>query len=379
MLKMRKTLYLFFLLTARLMCIGQTIELTSFKVTLPQGNVLGVALDSRKDRFFVQQLALSSGEGGRGVFSTRQFSSWSLKSRTQLTNRMLDPNPRHVDRYPCGRVEVSLMANRIFLCSSETHLEILEPDTLVTVGKLAYSDDRQIYDFAVDDQRGRVFVLSLRHSDGSVRLTSYSLLDGVQQQDSVLPPTGGSGMVLALVPETGQVVVAVDSDSRGKSKSDIYVCISAASLTCVSVALLDRVSQTSMLGKELLVATSTFADRKNECLISIDLSTHAIARKYCSPATGVHYAVGVAADRYIVAFTGTGRRLWWKEQNVVVENSFSVWKVGNPQVAAVAKDPTNYGGVQSVVRVFASPMEPSFIAYIGESNVLYIHSIRDHK
>lgn len=356
---------------------AQSIEqLSGSKLVLPDGNVLGVAFRPQGDTFFVQQLVLSAGEGGRGVLSSRLLSSWSWKTHTMLTKKVLDPSPQYHDSYSCARVEVSVKANKILLCSPETHLEVLDPDSLNTVGKIAYRNDQHVYDFVVDDERGRIFVLSLR-GDDSPRLTSYSLLDGSQQQEAVLPRTEGRRMSLALVPRTGRVAVAVDHRFRGDTKSDIYVCSSGETLDCRSVAQVEWASQINILGTELLVASNIFPDRKKDCLIGVNLDTHAVAREYCSPSTGVHYAVGVADDRYVVAFTGIGKRLWLKEQNVVVENSFSVWRAGDPHLDAVAKEPTNYGGLQSVVRIFASRTEPWFVAYVGESNVLYLYSIAD--
>lgn len=355
---------------------SQSIELSGSKLVLPDGNVLGVAFRPQEDTFFVQQLVLSTGEGGRGVLSSRLLSSWNWKTRTMLTKRVLDPSPRHFDRSPCARIEVSVKTKKILLCSPETYLEVLDPDSLNTVGKIAYRNDQYIYDFVVDDERGRIFVLSLC-GDDSPKLTTYSLLDGSQQQEAALPRTEGRRMSLALVPTTGQVAVAVDHRFRGDTKSDIYVCSSGENMNCRSVAQVEWASQISILGKELLVAPNIFPDRKTDCLVGVNLDTHAVAREYCSPSTGVHYAVGVANDRYVVAFTGVGKRLWLREQNALVENSFSVWKAGNPNVAAVAKDPTNFGGLESVAWVFASRSEPWFIVYVGESNVLYLYSIVD--
>jgi hypothetical protein len=353
-------------------------ELVGSKIELLEGSVLGAAFYEQKSMFVVQQLVLSTANGGRQILSARRVSSWSLSRHSMLTTRVLGPSPSHNDTYPCGRIEVSPHTNKIFLCSPGEYLEVLDPDTLNTVAKFASRQGQYIYDFAVDDQNGRVFVLALM-GDDSPRLTTYSLADGSQQQETLLPATREGRMLLALVPKTGQVAVAVKRSGRGAEKSDIYSCGSEAVLACIHVASTDGVSQMSMLGQELLVATNTFADRKEECLISVDLNRHLASRTYCSPTAGVHYAVGVAANTYVVAFTGRGKRLWWKEQNEVVENSFSLWRAEDPHIVAVARDQTNYGGMQTIVRLFASSTEPLFIAYVGESNVLYVYSIAERQ
>jgi hypothetical protein len=184
-------------------------------------------------------------------------------------------------------------------------------------------------------------------------------------------------MKLAVAPKTGQLVVALDLDTRGEGKSDIYVCNSAVALDCKKAARIDWVGQMSLFGNELLAAKNAYPDKKKDCLTSVDLKTHSVAHKYCSPTTGVHDAVGVVDNSYVVAFTGIGKRIWWKEENVLVENSFSLWRAEDPKIVAVAKDPTNFGGLQFVIEIFPARTKSVFVAYFGESNVLYLFSIID--
>jgi hypothetical protein len=351
-------------------------QLNGFRLVLPKGDVLGVTFHPQEAKFFVQQLALSTSEDGRAVLSSRVLTSWNWETRAMLARRVLDSSPQHRDSYPCSRLEFSVRADKLLLCGPEAYLEALDPDSLNNVARIAGQSDQHIYDFVVDDERGRIFVLSLL-GDDSPRLRSYSLLNGSPQQEAVLPRTEGRRMSLALVPTTGQIAVAVDHYFRKGNKSDIYVCSSGGTLDCGSVALVEWVSQISILGNVLLVAPNIFPDRKKDCLVGVNLKTHSVADEYCSPSTGVHYAVGVADETYVVGFTGIGKRLWLREQNELVENSFSIWRAGDPHPAAVAKDPANFGGLESVARVFGCRTEPWFVAYIGESNVLYLYSIVD--
>jgi hypothetical protein len=355
---------------------AQNIELSGYKVALPEGNVLGVAFDEPKHMFFVQLLVLSTGQDGRTILSGRQVSSWDYKTHMMSGKRMLDTNPRHLDSYLCGRVEVWVKADKVLLCSPEGHLEVLDGRTLNTVGKIAYKNEQYIYDFVIDEERGRVFVLALVGTNRSPYLTSYSLSDGTQQDETKLPPTDGTIMKLILVPKTGKVAVVLDHYIHGPQKSDVYVCQSNGALDCTSVALIARVLQVDVLGDNLLGATDRPADRKNECLVSVDLNTHIVSsHEYCSPATGVHYAVGVADDNYVVGFTGTAKRVWWKEENLSEESSFSIWAAENPKVISVAKEPANFGSNQFGASVFASRTEPLFVAHVGNSTQLYVYSI----
>ena len=244
-------------------------------------------------------------------------------------------------------------------------------------GKRGIGWDRN-EDFVVDDLRSRVLVLSSRR-DGTIRLTAYSMPEGRQQQEAVLPFVHGYTMGLALASETGQVGVSVDSAGRSSSKGDIYVCGSVASFDCANLApQIDSVYQISFLGRQLLAASNHPTFNKKDCILASDLDTHSVSRKYCSPATGVHYAVGVVNMKYVVAYTGLSKDIsnFLIEGSRPVSSSFSVWRVDTPQVTPIAKAPTDIDS-QSFWRVAASSVGPLFIAYPPGSNVLYLYSIVD--
>jgi len=180
---------------------------------------------------------------------------------------------------------------------------------------------------------------------------------------------------MAIVPRTGRIGIAVDVATRPAYRADIYTCSDGPDLACTKVTQIDAVSQISFLGRQLLAATNTFADNKRDCILTVDPMTREVSRQYCSPSTGVHYALGVVNKMYVVGFTGVSKRGWLSEENRSVASSFSVWRAETSQVAAVAKDPTDYGGFQNEIGVVASGTEPIFIAYQRVSNVLWLYSI----
>jgi hypothetical protein len=352
------------------------MDVSGSRVPLPEGNVLGAAFYVDKGMFIVQQNVLSTENGGLVIRSHRQLSSWNLKNRSMITRRVFDEAPQEASAYPCGRVETSARMHRVFLCSAGSYLEVIDPDTLGTVGTVAQVGDQYINDFAVDDLRGRLLVLG-SWKDGSIRLTAYSLLNGDKQQEAALPIANATRMSLAFAPQIGQIGIAVDVDSRSGSKADIYACATDKTFSCANVTKIDAVSQISFLGKQMLVATSTFADNKNDCILTVDPTARSVSREYCSPSTGVHYAVGVVNKRYVVAFTGISKRKWFSEENKSVAASFSVWRAEIPQVEGVAKDPADYGAFQNEIMIVGSSTEPLFIAYQRVSNMLCLYSIRD--
>jgi hypothetical protein len=213
--------------------------------------------------------------------------------------------------------------------------------------------------------------------DGVARLTIYSLLNGDKREEVILPATNVTKMSLAVAPRTGQIGIAIDVGGRSANKADIYTCAAESKLTCTKITQIDAMSQICFLGRQMLVATSTFADNKKDCILSVDLVTRLVSHEYCSPSIGVHYAVGVADKRFVMGFTGVSKRGWFNEENKSVAASFSLWRAENPHVAAVAKDPTDYGAFQNEIRIVGSSTEPLFLAYQRVSNMLYLYSITD--
>ena len=116
-------------------------------------------------------------------------------------------------------------------------------------------------------------------------------------------------MSLAVAPRTSQIQVAV---RRSETESDIYSC-NESNLECVNVIQVSAVSEISIVGRQILAATSSFADNKKECILTIDPMTRSVSHDYCSPSTGVHYAVAVINNRYVAAFTGISKRAWFSE------------------------------------------------------------------
>jgi hypothetical protein len=352
---------------------AQNVDAVGTKIALPEGNVLGAAFYEDKGMFFVQQSVLSTEAGVRGIRFHRQLSSWDLKSRSMISIKAFDKAPEGSSVYPCGRVDMSAKLRRVFLCSAGSHIEALDPDSLSTIGILAQGGDHYIDDFAVDDLRERLFVLASER-DGSLRLSLYSLANGDRQQDVVLPPKNAKRVSLALAPKTGQIGISVEAGRSG-GKADIYICTAESDITCSNVAQIDAVSQISFQGGEILAAVNTFADNKKDCILRIDPIARAVRRQYCSPATGVHYAVGVVARTYVAAFTGVSKRAWFAEENRSVISSFSVWRVETSQIAGTGKALADYGSFQSEIRIAASNTMPLFIAYQRVSNMLCLYSI----
>jgi hypothetical protein len=255
-------------------------------------------------------------------------------------------------------------------------LEVLDAKDLNQIGGVAVGINQNIYDFSIDEQRSKIFVLSLR-GDMSVRLAAYSLIDGSALQEITLSQTAWSGARLALEHKTGQVAVANSQTTGHRYTSNINLCESAATLTCTKLGSVDPAAQMTFLGRQLLFATSNPANDKKDCIGSLNVSTRAISHDYCSPSTGVHFAVGVIIKRYVVGFAGTTKTHAFLERNSSIQSSFSIWRAENPKVEAVVNDPTDYGASQYEIRIAVSKTTAMFLTYAWRSNALYLYSIKD--
>ena len=380
---MKRICIVYFFL-ATLFCMeGRSMEINGSRILLPDSydkdyNVIGTVFYEDKGMFFVQQLITSTENNGLVFRHDRQLSSWNLANQSMIAKRMFDRTPSpDPGAFPCGRVEKSVKLHKVFLCSAVSHLEVINPDSLATVGTLARADDQIIMDFAVDDQRDRIFVLSIRKGN-VLNLSSYSMSKGEKQQETTLPSINFSRMMsLAIAPQTGAIGIYVNIIERNRSKADIYICTDSSSLACKKTAQTHSASQISFLERQLLVVTNNFANNKKDCIVAVDSMTgQVVSRAYCSP-TGVHYALGVVEGKYVVGFTGKSKRIWFLEENRSVSSSFSVWRAGVSQVAAVVQDPNDYGSFQALLMVEGSNTNPFFIVYRYASNMLYLYSIRE--
>ena len=138
---------------------AEKVAISGRKIALPEGNVLGADFYEGRGIFFVQQDVLSPGDGGLSILAHRRLSSWNSRDGSMISERVFDEKLREV-AFPCGRLAISPGLNRIFLCSAGSHLEIIDPDNLKTVGTFAHTANQNIHDFAIDDVHGQVLVLT---------------------------------------------------------------------------------------------------------------------------------------------------------------------------------------------------------------------------
>lgn len=219
---------------------AQTLSVTGDKISLPDGDVIGAAFDADASTFVVQQSVISTENGGLVFRSHRLLTSWSITSHQQVSKREFPLSSAGSSTHPCGRVDVVSSLGRVYLCSSETRLDVLDAKTLRERAVVGGGIDQNIYDFAIDEQRSKIFVLSLR-SDMSVRLATYALGNGSVLQEITLSQTPWSGAKLALEPRTGQLAVADSLASGHRYASSISLCESSAALTCSALGKVDPV------------------------------------------------------------------------------------------------------------------------------------------
>jgi hypothetical protein len=376
MLKLKICFCFLILLCVRTSLEAQEPKVAGVKLPLPEGNVIGAAFDEQHETIIVQQSKLSSDDGGLKIRSRRQLSIWSVKNRSQLQARLFDLSSPNSSAFPCGRVQVSTTLGRILLCSASTSIEVLSRDDLTSLTEIGKRSDQIIRDFAIDDARSRVLVLSSR-ADGSVWVSAFSMNNAESHQETQIPSANAEAKAIAISAATGQIAVALTDLSSSTGAAVIYFCDYDSRLACGTPIKTGPISQMVFLGRQLLFVTSSYADRKKDCIMSASPVDRSIARAYCSPATGVHYAFGALGNKFVAGFTGVGGRNWLSQENKSVSSSFSVWAAENPRTIATAKDPTDYGAFQNELRIAGSDSGQMFAAYQRVSNILCLYSVVD--
>ena len=356
--------------------IAQKPSLASRKIPLSEGGVFGAAFSDSGDQILVEQ-DISSTVSHSAVLWQRVLSLWDANTMSSLATRNLNASPEAKPPGLCTRVS-AVGPNRFAVCGAQAGIDILDSKTLETVKTFSESPAETIYDFVVDQRRNLLFVLSYQ-GDGAVHLDAYSLADEVKRSAAILPSASPAGRLgLVLEPDSGDIIAhdTYDEARWGHSeKSHVYLCFGDP-LSCVTVASVAPISGMDVLGHRLLYAVQTWTTDKKDCIYELNLTTKQTTRPYCSPQTGVRFAVGVIEGQYIAGFTGYEKTDVFQEQRVVARSSVSVWSVENRNPVAVADDPTDYGISQSGMRISASRSKPEFLTYNPASNAVFVYSVQ---
>jgi hypothetical protein len=192
-----------------------------------------------------------------------------------------------------------------------------------------------IQDFAVDETRHRLFVISQSNSNVQY-LSVYDVADARQIEEIDVSSGFADSVQIALNSRTRRIGIAESRPNRSGYTTDLYGCSYNDPLQCDRVAQTGQVSEIAIAGTELLAASGLLADDPHVCLTQINLATKVVAHSYCAPDSGVHYGVGVLDGKYIVGSTGASKWLHFKEETQPLSGSVSVWEVENWKVAAKA-------------------------------------------
>ena len=358
--------------------LAQKPSLLSRKIPLPKGGVFGAAFSDSEDRILVEQGVSSPDSQQSAVLWQRVVSLWDANTMSSLATRNLGSPSKGTAPGPCTRVSAA-GPNRFAVCGAQGGIDILDSNTLETLKTVSESRAQTIYDFAVDERRDLLFALSYQE-DGAIHLGEYSLAGGVRRSAAILPSASPTGRLeLVLEPESGDVI-AHDTYDEARwghpEKSHVYLC-TRDPLSCVTVASVEPISGMDVLGHRLVYAVQTWTTDKKDCIYELNLTTKQTTRPYCSPQTGVRFAVGVIEGQYIAGFTGYEKTDVFQEQRVAARSSVSLWSVENRNPVAIVDDPTDYGISQSGIRISASKSKPEFLTYNPVSDAVFVYSIRD--
>ncbi|HEY3738457.1 MAG TPA: hypothetical protein VGL53_01370 [Bryobacteraceae bacterium] len=359
---------------------AQNISVTGWKVSLPAGRLSGATFYPEADRLLLQEEVFIGWGDDRTRLSFRRITAWSLKDHSDVARRDF-----HRDEAGCGHLEVVRSPDAIYICSPKGDgLEILDPKSLNSVGRFTVRPEGRILSFAVDKQRNRVAMFSYLR-DASVSIAVYSLDAGALI---------GRATVAKNAIYEGDIYIDYDADTgraavsqwhvagRWTDAASITVCELSPELNCKDLGVSRaQLGQPALSGQQMLIVgyNADIFFTKRDCVEAINIETLTKNRKaYCSP-TGVHYTVGVVAKDYVVGFTGRERRHPVQEYTSSIQTSFSVWRRENPKVAAVVRDPTDYGDRQYMLQIIASRTAPMFLTYSSDvdNNAVWVYLIED--
>jgi hypothetical protein len=349
---------------------GEPIQLQGSKIVLPEGNTIGAAISDKL--IFIQQSVFHA--DGPAVRVSRRLLSWSVTTNSVVKERMLGADESVPAADDCGRIEAIDGGRHILVCANYETLVILDGDSLARVSSIHC--DQKIYDFAVDDVRKRVLVAS--GSDRDIQyLTMFDMVSGKQLAQTRTSSGALDTVQIAVDSRTKRVAIAESRLEHSGYKTNLYGCTYAETMNCEYTVTLRQVSQIDIWGAEVFLASGLLADDRHICLTSVNLSSHLIEHRYCDPQTGVHYGVGVLDGKYVVAYTGVGKSLAWKEVTLTASNSVSVWKYESGTVAAKDVQEGADGPFQRGVRIACSKAATRFLLYSETSNIGYVYSINE--
>jgi hypothetical protein len=341
-------------------------------LSLPAGYVVGAAIGKDGKTVAVQQIDEFGEIIGLHRHRSRQLSLWSVDTHSMLESKgfgEISPNPDGV----CGRVHMLSHSHQILICSSFSYIDVLDGSNLTAVGKLASGPQQQIYDFAVDEAREKLVVVSL-NQDQAVHVTVYSLRTGAQQQSETLPGDDLSTMNVALDPINGNFAINVVRRKRSGESSDIRVCHTDGSSACSKLSSHADISEVSFLGNQLLLVPAD-TESKKSCVLGAAADGNAVSSQYCFPTSGVHVALGVVMKRFVVAYTGLSHYSPLREESTTISNSYSVWEAERRLPDATIEGPPAVDASQRFGRIVTASSVPMFLIYQVHSRELTLYSI----
>jgi len=358
-----------FCLVSLCSAIGQPLRLQGSKIVFPTGQVIGAALS--ESLIFVQESVFHP--DGPIIHVSRRVLAWNLTTNSVMKEKTLGTGDSVLVGNDCATVEAIDAGRHIMVCENYETLVILDGQTLDPVSRVHC--DGRIYDFAVDESSKRVLLAS---SSGSQiqYLTVFDVASGKKLSETKISSGAVDQELVVVDSRTKRVAVAQSHLDHSGYKTKVYGCEYTSALTCSQVAALGQVSQISIWGTDVFLASGLYADDRRVCLTSVNLNTHAVGHQYCSQ-TGVHYGVAVIDGKYVIAFTGVAKNLAWKEIVKPVSNSVAVWRYENGTVAAQAVQDGGDAHFQPGARIASSKSSPRFLLYGQTSNVAYVYSINE--
>ena len=260
---------------------------------------------------------------------------------------------------------------RVLICQDAENLGVLSADTLATLSEIHCGG--RIFDFAIDHTTNRVFIAWESASDDQY-LTTFDIASGAQTQQVEVSSGVVANVQIALDERTKEVAVALSRYNRGGYSTSLFGCDYAERMNCNFAVNVGQVAQIAILGRQVLLASGLLANDPHVCITNVNLMSKEISHEYCAPKTGIHFAVGIVAGDYVVGYSGVQKWLAWKEVNLSVTSSVSMWRYEGKETVETIQQEVPASFCEGA-RIAVSRDGPRFLLYSETSNIAYVYSV----
>ncbi len=329
------------------------------EINLKRGNILGAALSPDSSVAYLEQLIFSEAALDHNqILKISAIDTRSLRARVSRTF----PAILSKSRTPCGDLRAGIVSGRVYTCSGDEFIEVLDPDDLRTIRKIQAPENRDIIGFAVDEARDRLFLVTA-HMGTNARLECINLGTGILVDSASLPVPGIPFGRVVINRDGSYLAVDIISSDKFGSKSNLFICAATRAVYCRERhGGVRNIGGLAFVRDKLLIVSGGPGDRKGSCVLSLDLDEDSPKKAFCDARSGVHFSAVEVGNKYLVAFTGLNRFKPFTDFEIPLWSAISVWDLTSRKESGTVSLPKDFTTYMSAATLVGSD-QFCFLAY----------------